>query len=135
MEEKHILEQHVGRKVLSVSKHGSGGAKYGFHHYAPYEPVKYVAWALKASMRMCFGNLEDPSLDLRKVNDNFLFSPGAFWLEPAWRDIEKYSVQWLLDNAQRRDIVMLVHPENTLAEPDLVADFKAVIHSISSRVF
>ena len=50
LKEKQLLEHHVGRKVLAVSKHGSGGMKYGFHHYASYEPERYVEWARRASM-------------------------------------------------------------------------------------
>ena len=42
---RELLERHIGRSVTAVSKHGSGGAKYGLHHYAPYEPDEYVEWA------------------------------------------------------------------------------------------
>src|SRR5882762_2294662 len=67
LEETQIVERHVGRKVLAVSKHGSGGGeKYGFHHYAPYEPARYVEWAQLASMRLFLGNLEDPTLQPTK---------------------------------------------------------------------
>src|SRR5216684_3517665 len=52
LEEKQIIEWHAARKVMTISKHGSGGAKYGFHHYPPYEPEKYVEWAKLASMRL-----------------------------------------------------------------------------------
>jgi hypothetical protein len=34
LEEMQIVEHHLGRKVLALSKHGSGGARFGFHHYA-----------------------------------------------------------------------------------------------------
>ena len=45
LHEKALLERFVGRPVVSVSKHGSGKHKYGFHHYAPYEPDNYILWA------------------------------------------------------------------------------------------
>ena len=61
--EVHILEQHVGRKIRAVSKHGSGAAKFGFHHHAPYEPEKLVRWANEASMRVFLGNLQDPTIE------------------------------------------------------------------------
>src|SRR5690242_20558682 len=35
-EEKTALERHIGRKVNSFSKHGSGGARFGRRHHAPY---------------------------------------------------------------------------------------------------
>src|SRR5262249_3508301 len=47
LEEKQLVEHHIGQRVASFSKHGSGGGKYGLHHYAPYEPEKYVDWASK----------------------------------------------------------------------------------------
>lgn len=133
-EEKHIVERHIGRKVLAVSKHGSGGAKFGFHHYAPYEPEKYVDWARQASMRLFLGNLEDPSLEPVKASNELWVFPSAFWLEPHWRDTEKFPVDWLLDRARYQDTVLLVHPENVLAHAGLVADFKRLIRSLESRV-
>jgi hypothetical protein len=134
-EEKGILERHFGKPIKTVSKHGSGGAKYGFHHYAPYEPEKYIEWAQKASMQLFLGNLEDPTLQAKTMSNGLMVFPSAFWLEPHWRDQQKFSVQWLLDSARERDIVMLVHPENVLADPQLVADFKRLIGTLESRTF
>jgi hypothetical protein len=135
VEEKGMVEEHIGREVLAVSKHGSGGAKFGFHHYAPYEPERYVEWAAKASMRLFLGNLQDPTLAPRETADNLLVFPSAFWLEPYWRDTTRFTVDWLLDRARHQDIVLLVHPENVLADPGLVADFKKVIGASETRTF
>jgi hypothetical protein len=135
LEEKQLLEQHVGKKIPCFSKHGSGGAKYGLHHFAPYEPEKYIDWASKASMRLFLGNLEDPRLDSTSANGGSLVVfPSAFWLEPSWRDTEKFPVDWLLDRAQRQDIVLLAHPENVLADAGLTADFKRIIRTLESRI-
>ena len=133
--EAQIVERHVGRKPLAVSKHGSGGARFGLHHYAPYEPAKYVEWARKASMRLLLGNLQDPSLEPTQSDDDLLVFPSAFWLEPSWRDTTRFTVNWLLDRARHRDVVLLVHPENVLADPGLVADFHRLINNAESRVF
>jgi hypothetical protein len=135
LEETHIVEHHVGRKVRAVSKHGSGGAKYGFHHYAPYEPERYVEWAQQASMRLFLGNLEDPTLEATRVASGLLVFPSAFWLEPSWRNTQKFPVDWLLDRARHQDVVLLVHPENVLAQPQLVTDFRRLIGTLESRVF
>src|SRR5207244_3634998 len=134
-EEKRIVERHVGRTMLAVSKHGSGGARCGFHHYAPYEPEKYVEWARQLSMRLFFGNLQDPSLEPTNPGADFLVFPSAFWLEQPWRDTRKFTVGWLLDRAQYQDVVLLVHPENVLADSGLVADFKKLIGTLESRIF
>jgi len=133
--ETQIVERHVGRRVLAVSKHGSGSTKFGFHHYAPYEPGKYVQWARQASMRLFLGNLEDPTLEPTKVGNDLLIFPSAFWLEPHWRDSKKFTVDWLLDHARHQDVVLLVHPENVLAEGGLTAEFKKLIRTLESRIF
>lgn len=134
LEEKQTLEKHAGSRVRSVSKHGSGGAKYGFRHYAPYEPQRYVEWAERSSMSVFLGNLEDPTLEATRVGSNLSVFPAAFWLEPYWRDTNKFTIDWLLTNAKQRDVVLLVHPENVLADPSLVADFKKLITSLESRI-
>src|SRR5260370_19209062 len=63
IEEMQIVGHHVARKVRAVSKHGSGGAEYGFHHYSPYEPERYIECAEQTSLRVFLVNLEDPSLN------------------------------------------------------------------------
>ncbi len=135
LEETQIVEHHFGKKVLAISKHGSGGRKFGFHHYAPYEPEKYVEWAQRAFMRLFLGNLQDPSLEATKVGNVLDVFPAAFWLEPSWRDTQKFPVEWLLDRARHRDVVLLVHPENVLAHPGLLADFKKLTGELESKVF
>jgi hypothetical protein len=134
LEEKQIVERHAARKVMTVSKHGSGGAKYGFHHYPPYEPEKYVEWAKLASMRLFLGNQQDPLMEPKNAGNGLLVFPSAFWLEPHWRDTKKFTVEWLVDHARDRDIVLLVHPENVLADEGLVADFKRIIKTVESRI-
>jgi hypothetical protein len=135
LEETRIVERHFGKKVQAVSKHGSGGAKFGFHHYPPYEPERYVEWARQASMRLFLGNLQDPSLEPTKSGIAPLVFPSAFWLEPTWRDTKTFTVDWLLDHARRRDIVLLVHPENVLADSGLISDFKRLIRALESKIF
>lgn len=135
LKEKDILERQFGRKVRAVSKHGSGGARFGYHHYAPYEPDKYIAWARQCSMRLFLGNLQDPSLPARKWGDGLLSFPSAFWLEPPWRDTSRFPTDWLQNFAQHQDVVLLVHPENVLANPDLTAEFKQLITTLESRIY
>lgn len=132
--ELHIVEDHFNRKVLAASKHGSGGARFGFHHYAPYEPEKYVEWCQRISLRLFLGNLQDPSLEPNQAGDLLVF-PSAFWLEPHWRDTQKFPVDWLLRRAQDHHVVLLVHPENVLADPRILADFRELICTSRSKVF
>ena len=135
MAEKRLLEAHVGRSIRSLSKHGSGGQKFGRHHYEPYEPVKYAQWAKQAGMRTFFGNLEDPRLAPIADKDGLLVYPSAFWLEPAWRDTRVFTVDWLIERAASTDVVLLLHPENVLSLPALVSDFRRLIRVAKTRVF
>jgi hypothetical protein len=134
LEELMILERHIGRKVQAFCKHGSGGRRFGRNHYAPYEPEKYCEWAPQVSMRLFLGNLQDPSLEPTKTRNGLLVFPSAFWLEPHWRDTKTFTLDWLLDVARRRDVVLLVHPENVLAAPRLVEDFTLLIRTLESRL-
>jgi hypothetical protein len=134
LNEKQIVENHVGRNISAVTKHGSGAAKFGFHHYSPYEPDKYIEWATRASMRLFLGNLEDPMLQPVYLENTLIAFPSAFWLEPSWRDTNRFPVEWLLEHGRQRDIVLLVHPENVLADSRLIADFNTLITRLQSRI-
>jgi len=85
-------------------------------------------------MRLFLGNQQDPSIESTNAGEGLLVFPAAFWLEPHWRDTKKFTVDWLLDHAQYRDIVLLVHPENILADAGLVVDFKRIIKTVESRI-
>jgi hypothetical protein len=128
------LERHTGRRVRSMSKHGSGDRKYGRRHHAPYEPEKYLRWAQQAGVELVLGNLEDPTLPGGRPVPGVTFFPAAFWLEPHWRDTSTYTIPWLIDQARRQDVVLLVHPENVIADPGLSRDFLHLIESCTYRI-
>ena len=50
--ELQFLEKRLAIKIKSLSKHGSGLKKYGFHHYPFYEPNQYIEWAKKSKMEV-----------------------------------------------------------------------------------
>jgi len=131
--ERERLERHLGRKVRSFSKHGSGGARFGRRHYAPYEAEKYIQWGRRGRMAAFFGNLEDPSIRATK-RSGLLTYPSAFWLEPAWRDTRRFTVDWLLRAARRADIVLLVHPDNLLASSILTDQFDYVVTRLGTKI-
>ena len=132
--EKKKLERHIGKSVFAVSKHGSGGAKYGLHHYAPYEPDSYVEWARQSGMKLFMGNLEDPTISCSQDETGFRAYPSAFWLEPAWRNTETFTINWLISQASLIDTVLLIHPENVLADPALSEEFKRLLISLDTRI-
>lgn len=132
--ERQLLETRVGRSMKCFSKHGSGGAKFGFHHHAPYEPQRYIEWAQRADMKLFLGNLEDPTALPFTAGESLTVFPAAFWLEPSWRDTSRFCTDWLLDHARHRDIVMLIHPENVLASAELTLTFKRIISKLESKI-
>ena len=129
-----MLERHIGRPVTSISKHGSGKRKHGFHHYAPYEPDKYILWAKKSGMKVFLGNLEDPTIPPSKAERDLKIYPSAFWLEPSWRDTRRFPVNWLLSQGRMSDVVLLMHPDNVLADPSLTEDLSGLLSSLETRL-
>jgi hypothetical protein len=130
-EELGALEKKLGLRVVEFSKHGSGRLHLGRHHYAPYEPERYLPWATQAGMRVFFGNLEDP--ELRPVQDGeLLFYPSAFWLEPFWRDTKRFPIEWLMSEAAERDVVMLMHPDNVTASAEIMREFLMAVEKVEA---
>jgi hypothetical protein len=131
--EFRFLEQCLKTRVETFSKHGSGRYRYGWNHYAPYEPEKYFVWAKKAGMKIFFGNLEDATIE--PVRDgSVLHFPSAFWLEPEWRDTRRFPIDWLLSEARKRDVVMLLHPENIMSNRAIMSDFLAVVDHLETKL-
>lgn len=132
-EELESLRRELGRGVTAFSKHGSGRHQYGWHHYAAYEPAKYLPWGRAAGMKLFFGNLEDPQL--RPVQEGgMLCFPSAFWLEPDWRDTDRFPIQWLLSEATKRDVVMLLHPDNVTASKEIMREFLMAIGTLETAI-
>jgi hypothetical protein len=125
--ERAFLEQATGRRVRAVSKHGSGKEKYGRRHHAPYEPEKYEQWCAQAGLPLFLGNLEDASLPSYVSPRGVTVFPSAFWLEPAWRDTRAFSIEWLVESSRHRDVVLLMHPENTLSSERLTEDLSTLL--------
>jgi hypothetical protein len=130
-EELGSLEGALGQRVTEFSKHGSGRLHLGRHHYAPYEPERYIPWAAQAGMRLFFGNLENP--ELRPVREGeLLVYPSAFWLEPFWRDTKKFPIEWLLREAAERDVVMLMHPDNVTSSAEIMREFLMAVEGLET---
>ncbi len=132
--EKAVLEHASCTPVRAMSKHGSGGEKYGRTHFAPYEPSKYESWCAAAEIPVFLGNLEDPTMEPVTHNNGVTVFPSAFWLEPAWRDSARFSIDWLIQRAQTHDVVVLIHPENTLGSDTLRQDLATLLRSCRFRI-
>jgi len=132
--EKALIERHIRTPILAVCKHGSGKARYGYHHYAPYEPARYIEWARRAGMKLFLGNLEDPSIEPEHLDGDFVSFPAVFWLEPSWRDTTTFTVDWLISRAKIYDTVLLVHPENVLESAELTKSFMDLLSVVETKI-
>jgi hypothetical protein len=132
-EELHSLEQVLNQPIKFFSKHGSGRMRLGLHHYPPYEPESYLPWAKNAGLKYFFGNLENPELE-PQVDDDVLNFPSAFWLEPSWRDVNRFPIEWLLREADRRDIVLLMHPDNVTGSTMIMREFVLALDHLETAV-
>ncbi len=132
-QELSALEQWLNHRVTAFSKHGSGRMRYGWHHYAPYEPERYLPWAQAAGMKYFLGNLEDPELRPEQEGPLAIY-PSAFWLEPSWRDVNRFPIDWLLREASERDVVLLLHPDNVTASQTITSEFLRAIEKLGTKV-
>lgn len=131
--ELHSLEQKLRHRVTAFSKHGSGRMRLGLHHYPPYEPERYISWANDAGLKYFFGNLENPELEPERSGELLSF-PGAFWLEPSWRDVSRYPIEWMLREATGRDVVMLMHADNVTASESISREFLLAIDHLETVI-
>jgi hypothetical protein len=133
--ELDILEKSINSKVEVFSKHGSGKYKYGLHHYPSYEPLKYLEWGSKLGMKIFYGNLEDPSISSIKTNQGIIFFPAAFWIEHHWRNTISFDKNWLIREAQFRDIVLLMHVENIMnSKNELYNELEYILHNTEIKI-
>ena len=132
-EELRSLEQKLGQRITAFSKHGSGRMRLGLHHYPPYEPERYLPWATNLGIRYFFGNLEDPEMEPQKQNDLTTY-PSAFWLEPSWRDVNRFPIEWLLRKAAERDVVLLMHPDNVTASAPIMRELLHLLDRLDTVI-
>jgi hypothetical protein len=85
-------------------------------------------------MKVFFGNLEDPSIRPNSGVNGFIAFPSAFWLEPDWRDTSLFPVDWLLSEARKSDVVLLLHPENVLEKPELAEEFARLVAELPTKI-
>jgi hypothetical protein len=84
-------------------------------------------------MKVFLGNLEDPTIPPSRETDLAVY-PSAFWLEPPWRDTHRFTIEWLRSQATACDIVLLMHPDNVLADPSLTEDLRNLLGSLDTRL-
>jgi len=115
-------------KIRAFSKHGSGklNKKLGYYHCPEYNELNLINWGNQLKLKEFYGNGENPSVYEIKENGLKIFS-NAFWIDKKYRS-EKYNLNWLLKESKKRDIVLLIHPEDIIKKEN----YKYLVNIISS---
>lgn len=117
----YVKPLHVG----SFTKHGSGQYKLGKHHYAPYEPEKYLEWAEREGVKFHFGNgISKKAEDLYSKG---AFFPDMFWMERNYRDPAFADLQPVLDAARHEDVAIIIHPCNFVTHKEVRDDLSFLV--------
>ena len=105
-----LLSKRLPSQILGFSKHGSGELKLSKYHTAEYELETMLEIGQEAGMRYFSGNNENPTSQAIQKNQILVF-PGAFWINENYREVKKYSINWLIENASTgKSYVVLTHP-------------------------
>lgn len=129
MTEVKKISEAFRAKNCGFSKHGSGKLKLERKHTPQYEPEKYLEWAKRARMRYFLGNGEDPRIK-KKIVKEVLYFPSAFWIEAKYRKKE-VTVEWLINESQSRDIVVLTHPISWSHKEQVRRDYERIVSNVS----
>jgi len=130
--ERNRFQKKVGVQVKGFTKHGSGDLKLSRNHDQVYDPDKLLKFAKKSNLSYFWGNGEDPSLE-REMRDGVEYFPGAYWLCESYRDTEKHTFDWMLQESSKRDIVVLFHPINILLDANIREQFQKILEIPKSR--
>jgi len=118
------FKRRLGLEKLDFfTKHGSGQIKLGRRHHPPYEEEKYRAWSKKHGIAFPFGNGQELSED----TEHDSFHKNMFWINRGYRDNDKHSVSWAIDKAAESTLVVIIHPENYLADPTVKKDLDQLV--------
>lgn len=120
-----LRQHHSDFPLHSFTKHGSGELKLGRHHYAPYEPEKYLQWAKELGVPFPSGNGVAQSKTDFEGEKNYY--PNVFWLEPSYRSEAFNNLEEALAVARDNLVVFSTHPENLKAIPEVKKAFLQII--------
>ena len=103
------INHYLGEPVRGFSKHGSGQRKLSKHHSPEYEELKFLEFARRAKLKYFIGNGEEPS-EKELYQNSTIYWSNCFWANPAYRNENRYNHKWLEEQADKSEIVFLIHP-------------------------
>ena len=111
--------------VNGLSKHGSGVWRGERGHTWRYDPERCIEYARRLGLKYFSGNGEDPR-EKPKIINGILYFPSAFWINRRKRASE-FTVEWLVEEASSRDIVVLFHPREWATDPQVRRDYEKIV--------
>lgn len=117
--------------ISSFTKHGSGTWKSGRHHYPAYEPDKYLKWAERLENPFMFGNEE--VYDVNGFHEENNYYPGMFWIDRYFSNGKTPDFQWIINYARDRNVIVIIHPSNFVADKRVKANMQKLISMASQE--
>lgn len=123
--ELRYFEKKSRLEIRHFTKHGSGKLTLGRHHFAPYEPDKYLDWAERLNINFSFGNGIATSFEDLKPVDNFYQS--MFWLELNYRSDSFHRIEGVIEFAKDNVVVLVIHPSNFLTDMRVKSELLRIV--------
>ncbi len=124
--ELEVVQMHLSpTKLSSFTKHGSGQWKGGRNHYPLYEPDKYLKWSETFGIPFMFGN--EMLSESNKSSNQDQFYSSMFWIKESNRNCERYTLQWAIDVAKEKNVIVLIHPANFVANEQVGSDMRKLV--------
>ena len=130
--ELNDISGRLQRRIHGFTKHGSGKLKLSRRHEPLYDLDEYVKWAQKAKLRYFLGNGENPEERPFFVGDVLVY-PSAFWINKNYR-ADKYDLEWLAEESEKRDIIVLLHPYNWATNEQVRNDYEEILSRVDRFV-
>lgn len=107
--------------IRYFSKHGSGTYKLGKFHERSYKPDLYKKWS--ESLPISFHSGNDILKSMTSIPETGGFNSAIFWVELDYRDEFFRGIDQLIQLAQKKDIVVLIHPSNFVTDSKTKNEF------------
>ena len=111
--------------IFGLSKHGSGEWVGERSHTSEYDPERCIQYAKRLGLKYFSGNGEDPRVEAMVV-DGIVYYPSAFWVNRRRRKAS-FTIEWLVDESERRDVVVLLHPYEWAVFNSVKQDYERII--------
>ncbi|GAB5555125.1 MAG: hypothetical protein Sapg2KO_47160 [Saprospiraceae bacterium] len=120
-EYKQFISLLPDLNVRYFSKHGSGTYKLGKYHEPSYKPNLYRKWSEHLPISLHSGN--DILKSMTSIPEPAEFNSAIFWVEMDYREESLQSIDQAIELAQKRAVVVLIHPSNFVTDSETRNEF------------